>query len=144
MIDPDGILLIIYVMQCPRSYRFVLLLCFVICISIYNYRSNAIRIQLNFYFQTNILSKNIDQRLSDLKEHFKHVNISMLLYRPVSDQSPSITYRCREWCGGCSYKSKVFSFQYIRNRNFTFRGRSFAWYNINIYPSCSNSKKILY
>ncbi len=87
-------------MRCLRSYRFLLILCFIIGFFVFIYRFNSIT-RKSTILSLNILSKKIDERLQYLEQHFNHINISMLLHRSTSDRSPSITYRCREWCGGC-------------------------------------------
>ena len=90
-------------MRSLRSYRFALTLCFTIGILVFIYRLNSIHKKVTISKSSSILSKKIDERLQYLGEHFDYINISMLLHRPLSDRSPSITYRCREWCGGCMY-----------------------------------------
>lgn len=87
-------------MRYLRSYRFFLILCFTLGSVVFIYRFHSIN-NKSRRLSWNILTKRIDTRLQYLNEYFAHVNISMLLDRPVSDRSPSITYRCREWCGGC-------------------------------------------
>jgi hypothetical protein len=89
-----------YVMRSLRSYRFLLTLCFTIGFISFLYRFNLIT-RKSTIVSLNILSNKINERLLFLKYHFNYINISMLLHRPISNRSPSITYRCREWCGGC-------------------------------------------
>ncbi|CAF2736802.1 unnamed protein product [Rotaria sp. Silwood2] len=86
-------------MRSLRSYRFLVILCFTVGISILIYRLRSIS-RIKTVESLNILSNKIDERLHLLYRHFGHVNISMLLDRPSSNKSPSITYLCREWCGG--------------------------------------------
>ncbi|CAF0898650.1 unnamed protein product [Rotaria sordida] len=88
-----------YAMRSLRSYRFLVILCFIVGISVVIYRPRSIS-RITTVKSLNILSNNIDKRLYLLYQHFAHVNISMLLDRPSSNRSPSITYRCREICGG--------------------------------------------
>jgi hypothetical protein len=98
-----------HVMRCLRSYRFFLTLCFTIGFLVFIYRFNSIT-RKSPIVSLNTLSNKIDERLRFLKHHFNHVNISMLLNRPISNRSPSIIYRCRERCGGCKsiYNSFLF------------------------------------
>ncbi len=107
---PDGTLTYIQVMRYLRSSRFFLTICFIMGILVFIYRLNSINIK-SIKSSVNILSNKIDERLHFLGQHFDHINISMLLHRPSSDRSPSITYRCRELCGGCKYIKYKFLFQ---------------------------------
>jgi hypothetical protein len=96
------------VMRCLRSYRFILTLCFTTSFVVFIYRFNGIT-RKSSIVSRNILSSKINERLLFLEYQFHHVNISMLLHRPSSNQPPSITYRCQEWCGGCkSIKNLLF------------------------------------
>ncbi|CAF4668055.1 unnamed protein product [Rotaria sp. Silwood1] len=88
-----------YAMRSLRSYRFLVILCFTIGISVFIYRLRSIS-RITTVKSLNILSNKIDERLRLFYQYFGHVNISMLLDRPSSNKSPSITYLCREWCGG--------------------------------------------
>lgn len=83
-------------MRYLRSSRFLLLIWLIVAVIILIYRLQSLPRE-----KLTILSERIDQRLHLLREHFAHVNISMLLERPSSHQSPTITYRCHGWCGGC-------------------------------------------
>ena len=98
-------------MRYLRSYRFFLILCFTLGTVVFIYRFHLIT-EKSPRLSWKILTKRIDARLRYLGEHFAHVNISMLLDRPTSDRSPSITYRCREWCGGCKCIYKQISFPF--------------------------------
>jgi len=109
MTSPDGTLTYMHVMRCLRSYRSLLTLSLTIGILVFIYRLRSISRKLTVS-SSNILSNKIDERLHFLGQHFNHVNISMLLHRPSSDRSPSITYRCRELCGGCMYIKYEFLF----------------------------------
>jgi hypothetical protein len=91
-----------YAMRCLRSYRFISTLCFTTGILVFIYRLSSINRQITVP-SLKILSNKIDERVYLLHQHFGHVNISMLLNRPSSNKSPSITYRCEELCGGCKY-----------------------------------------
>jgi len=91
-----------HVMRCLRSYRFFLTLCFIMGIIIFTRRLSSIS-RKSRILSLNILSNKINERLHFLEQHFNHINISMLLNRPSSNRSPSITYQCRELCGGCKY-----------------------------------------
>ncbi|CAF1112277.1 unnamed protein product [Rotaria magnacalcarata] len=86
-------------MRYLRSCRFLVILSFTIGISTFIYRLHSINRNLIVHSK-NILSNKINKRLHLLRQQLSHVNFSMLLYRPSSNQSQSITYRCREWCGG--------------------------------------------
>lgn len=87
-------------MRYLRSYRFIAILSFTIGISVFIYRVHFVHINKT---SLNILSNKIDERLHLLHQHFAYLNFSMLLDRPSSNLSSSITYRCHEWCGGCKY-----------------------------------------
>ncbi len=91
-------------MRSLRSYRFILTLCFIIGIIVFIYRLKSID-RKSTVSSLNILSKKIDERLHILSQHYGHVNLSMLLNKPSSNKSPSITYQCQELCGGCKYKT---------------------------------------
>ncbi|CAF1200555.1 unnamed protein product [Adineta steineri] len=86
-------------MRCLRSYRFLLTLCFIIGFIVLIYRLCSIS-KKTTVSSFNNLSNKINERLHLLNQQFQHVNISMLLDGPSSDRSPSLTYRCRKWCGG--------------------------------------------
>ena len=86
--------------RCLRSYRRLMMLCLTIGINVCLYCLSSTSRKTS-ESSLNILSNKIDERLHLLIEHFNHVNISMLLNRPSSDESLSITYRCQELCGGC-------------------------------------------
>ena len=100
-------------MRYLRSYRFLLILCFTTGILVFITRLSSVTQNSSLSSTTSILSNRIDERLYYLKKHFIHINISMLLNRPLLDKSPSLTYRCRELCGGCMYikirKKKFFN-----------------------------------
>lgn len=129
-------------MRCLRSYRFFLILCFTLGTLVFIYRFHSISKQ-STRISSNILSTKIDARLHYLGERFVHVNISMLLHRPSFDRTSSITYRCREWCGGCKFIDKNMSIA-TRDQQVVFRGWSIAWNNINIYFGCFDRTKIFY
>lgn len=91
-----------HAMRYLRSYRFFLTLCFTIGFTALIYRLSFIN-RKSSILTSDILSNKINERLHYLKKHFASINMSMLLNRPSSDTSPSITYRCQELCGGCKY-----------------------------------------
>ncbi|UJR27645.1 hypothetical protein I4U23_008926 [Adineta vaga] len=86
-------------MRYLRSYRFILILCFITGFIVFTSRLCSSRTNSTFV-PLKILSDRIDERLHLLRQHFHHVNFSMLLERSSSDKTPSITYRCRASCGG--------------------------------------------
>jgi hypothetical protein len=91
-----------HTMRSLRSYRFLMTLCFTISFTVFIYRLRSINTKTTV-LPFNNLSHRIDERLHLLSQQFGHVNISMLLDRSSSNRSPSITYQCRQWCGGCKH-----------------------------------------
>ena len=121
--------------QLRSSHHFFL---FIFCLAIVlliGYRTP--RVWNRFHYRpTKFLSRRLDERLHLLQQNFNHVNISMLLGDQLksSNQTATLTYRCRQWCGGCKY-SVIDHFD--ENFNLLFRGRSSSWYHINFYSCCS-------
>ena len=99
-----GTIVRLQTMRFVRQHRSMILLWFTVSILLL-LRRLFLFTQTTDAALTTDLSSRIDQRIQSLGQHFAHVNLSVLLRQPPSNQSPSITYRCRHGCGGCTYTS---------------------------------------